>query len=111
MKKKLLLEFFYYFQLAPKPTITQVTGSAPQGQQQRFIIPAITPNLTNTNTNLQFPHGVISGGVVYLPQVRPVYTCKFCSAIIVRLSLRSSCSECKRAAIFAAILAQFHCNL
>ncbi|KAK3735218.1 hypothetical protein QZH41_010028, partial [Actinostola sp. cb2023] len=55
-------------QLAPKPTLTQVSGSAPQGQQQRFIIPAITSNMSTANTNIQFPHGVISGGVVYLPQ-------------------------------------------
>ncbi|XP_001631267.2 protein lin-54 homolog isoform X2 [Nematostella vectensis] len=52
-------------QLAPKPPLVQASGASQQGQQ-RFIIPAIAPN-TNT-TNLQFPHGVISGGVVYLPQ-------------------------------------------
>ncbi|XP_031572762.1 protein lin-54 homolog [Actinia tenebrosa] len=51
-------------QLAPKP---QVTANLGQGQQQRFIIPAIAPNMS-TGNNIQFPHGVISGGVVYLPQ-------------------------------------------
>lgn len=58
-------------QLAPKPVQTQVASS---GQQQRLIVPALPSTLpqiatTGASGSLQFPHGVISGGVVYLPQV------------------------------------------
>ncbi|XP_058961239.2 protein lin-54 homolog isoform X1 [Pocillopora verrucosa] len=57
-------------QLAPKPVQTQVASS---GQQQRLIVPALPSTLpqiatTGASGSLQFPHGVISGGVVYLPQ-------------------------------------------
>ena len=54
------------FQLAPKPV--QLQGTV--GQQPRVIVPAIAPNLSTSSTGLQFPHGLISGGVVYLPQVQ-----------------------------------------
>lgn len=61
----------YYLQLAPKPIQTQASSGA---QQPRLIVPALPssiPQITGTGAtaNLQFPHGVISGGVVYLPQV------------------------------------------
>ncbi|KAJ7379164.1 nucleobase-containing compound biosynthetic process [Desmophyllum pertusum] len=57
-------------QLAPKPIQTQASSGA---QQPRLIVPALPssiPQITGTGAtaNLQFPHGVISGGVVYLPQ-------------------------------------------
>ena len=55
------------FQLAPKPV--QLQGAAAAGQHPRLIVPAIAPNMNATSTGLQFPHGLISGGVVYLPQV------------------------------------------
>ena len=57
--------------LAPKLS-QQGGGVQIQQQQQRVIVPALAPNmsqLSSTSTNIQFPHGVISGGVVYLPQV------------------------------------------
>lgn len=57
-------------QLAPKPTVTQATSGA---QQPRLIVPALPSNMpqisgAGATGNIQFPHGVISGGVVYLPQ-------------------------------------------
>lgn len=57
-------------QLAPKPVQTQVGSGA---QQQRLIVPALPSTIPQITTagasgSLQFPHGVISGGVVYLPQ-------------------------------------------
>jgi len=59
-------------QLAPKPAQPQASSGA---QQPRLIVPALPSNMpqmtgTGTTGNIQFPHGVISGGVVYLPQVR-----------------------------------------
>lgn len=60
-----------FSQLAPKPPQPQVSNAA---QQPRLIVPALPssiPQITGTGAtgNIQFPHGVISGGVVYLPQV------------------------------------------
>lgn len=58
-------------QLAPKPPQTQVSSAA---QQPRLIVPALPSNMPQmtgagaATGNIQFPHGVISGGVVYLPQ-------------------------------------------
>jgi len=57
-------------QLAPKPAQPQASSGA---QQPRLIVPALPSNMpqmtgTGTTGNIQFPHGVISGGVVYLPQ-------------------------------------------
>lgn len=57
-------------QLAPKPPQPQISNAA---QQPRLIVPALPssiPQITGTGAtgNIQFPHGVISGGVVYLPQ-------------------------------------------
>lgn len=62
---------FFICQLAPKPVQTQASSGA---QQPRLIVPALPssiPQMTATGAtgNIQFPHGVISGGVVYLPQV------------------------------------------
>ena len=62
---------FTFSQLAPKPPQPQVSNAA---QQPRLIVPALPssiPQITGTGAtgNIQFPHGVISGGVVYLPQV------------------------------------------
>lgn len=57
-------------QLAPKPVQAQASSGT---QQPRLIVPALPsglPQMTGTGAagNIQFPHGVISGGVVYLPQ-------------------------------------------
>lgn len=60
-------------QLAPKPIVTQASSAA---QQPRLIVPALPSNMSQISGvtgaaatgNVQFPHGVISGGVVYLPQ-------------------------------------------
>ena len=62
----------FFYQLAPKPAQTQASTGA---QQPRLIVPALPSNMpqmtgAGATGNLQFPHGVISGGVVYLPQVR-----------------------------------------
>ena len=62
------------FKLAPKPVQAQASSGA---QQPRLIVPALPsslPQITGTGArgNIQFPHGVISGGVVYLPQVSDV---------------------------------------
>ena len=64
---------YYFFQLAPKPPQPQVSNAA---QQPRLIVPALPSSIpqniitgTGATGNIQFPHGVISGGVVYLPQV------------------------------------------
>ena len=62
---------FTFSQLAPKPPQPQVSNAA---QQPRLIVPALPSSIqqitgTGATGNIQFPHGVISGGVVYLPQV------------------------------------------
>ena len=72
--KMISLVCLFFYQLAPKPVQTQVSGGA---QQPRLIVPALPSSIpqiatTGTSGSLQFPHGVISGGVVYLPQVSEV---------------------------------------
>ena len=68
----ILLCVLPFCQLAPKPPQTQVSSAA---QQPRLIVPALPSNMPQmtgagaATGNIQFPHGVISGGVVYLPQV------------------------------------------
>lgn len=69
-----MLSCWFLLQLAPKPVQTQASSGA---QQPRLIVPALPSSLpqmsgTGATGNIQFPHGVISGGVVYLPQVSDV---------------------------------------
>lgn len=60
-------------QLAPKPAVTLASSVA---QQPRLIVPALPSSMSQISGvtgataagNVQFPHGVLSGGVVYLPQ-------------------------------------------
>ena len=61
-----------FCQRALKPAVTQASSTA---QQPRLLVPALPSNMpqitgAGATGNIQFPHGVISGGVVYLPQVR-----------------------------------------
>ena len=89
-----------FSQLAPKPPQPQVSNAA---QQPRLIVPALPssiPQITGTGatSNIQFPHGVISGGVVYLPQVWELstrFTCQskkfIVSAYHIEISVKDFC--------------------